>query len=658
MEATRTISDFQANNEGAVGEAEQRAANLVPRYREIRKTHSAEIDLANSIEELWPYLSDTDRIESEAGFNPARYTWSENQDGRLLHGTTSLPGGVAVEYTEMPFEWEYLKWHSLERVFHKGPFEYFRGRFDFTELPDQGTRVRITLDFVPRYRLLPTGLLFKGFMKAIRSAVKRLDANLTAELAAGARSESDAGDLRPASPGSFEQAGLGAANPADENLRRKIRELEKKWSGLTPDTRIPSALSEFILTRPDNVAARLRPFELAQYLSLDPMETLTFCLRAVKQGHLEMSWDILCPSCRGSAERSTNLSAVGTETHCDACDIRYDVEFDKHVELTFRPSPSTRTIDATVFCPAAPSRTRHVLAQHFVLPGEERLVEAGNFPAHVGREFTLRGQDANDLLAPATGASGRSVLDLNAKIANQAASPGDTLTLRNSGDQVRVLKLETTLRDARIVTADLVTSLQEFRSHFSSEVLRPGVQLGVANLTIMFSDLKGSTRMYEVRGDAPAFALVQDHFERLTKITAENRGAVVKTIGDAVMAVYKEPAHAIRAAWRILSEEQGDMMVKLGLHNGPCIALNLNDKLDYFGGTVNRAARLQGQARGGDLVISEELFRRPEVRAVLKEFKQSIRISRFQTTLRGMRGENTLYRIQPVTARGVTQEAV
>jgi class 3 adenylate cyclase len=106
----------------------------------------------------------------------------------------------------------------------------------------------------------------------------------------------------------------------------------------------------------------------------------------------------------------------------------------------------------------------------------------------------------------------------------------------------------------------------------------------------------------------------------LTRAVREHDGAVVKTIGDAVMAAFADPADALDAALairdaiagfnRTLAAETGAdvaIVVKLGLHCGPCIAVTLNDRLDYFGRAVNLAARLQGESRGGDIVVSEAM---------------------------------------------------
>ena len=84
----------------------------------------------------------------------------------------------------------------------------------------------------------------------------------------------------------------------------------------------------------------------------------------------------------------------------------------------------------------------------------------------------------------------------------------------------------------------------------------------------------------------------------------------------------------------------GAILVKLGLHSGPCIAVTLNDRLDYFGRTVNLAARLQGESRGGDIVLSKDMAASPEIaelmgrlgalseRAFIKGFPEPIELLR------------------------------
>ena len=167
--------------------------------------------------------------------------------------------------------------------------------------------------------------------------------------------------------------------------------------------------------------------------------------------------------------------------------------------------------------------------------------------------------------------------------------------------------------------------MQSFRDLFSDQVLRPGDEVGIDQVSLLFTDLKGSTALYERIGDAAAYNLVRHHFAFLAEIVRLEDGAIVKTIGDAVMAVFRDPGAAMRAALAIqariadFNAERGDggIVIKVGLHAGPCIAVTLNDRLDYFGTTVNLAARLQQQSGGGDIVLSETLAADPEVEALI-----------------------------------------
>lgn len=98
--------------------------------------------------------------------------------------------------------------------------------------------------------------------------------------------------------------------------------------------------------------------------------------------------------------------------------------------------------------------------------------------------------------------------------------------------------------------------------------------------------------------DLVAFDMVRAHFDALLEIISSEKGAVVKTIGDAVMATFVKPDHALAAGLRMrdvmvaLNRARGteELIVKIGIHEGPCLAVMLNERQDYFGQTVNIAA--------------------------------------------------------------------
>jgi adenylate cyclase len=226
------------------------------------------------------------------------------------------------------------------------------------------------------------------------------------------------------------------------------------------------------------------------------------------------------------------------------------------------------------------------------------------------------------------------------------------LTLINDTAHEQGIVLERVAWNDQAVTATDVSTLQAFRDWFATQALRPDVQLGITNLAVLFTDLRGSTRLYREIGDAPAFERVLEHFEVLRRSVDQHGGALIKTIGDAIMAAFLDPAQGVAAGLDILrgmaqlNQTRTDypLRLKLGLHSGPAIAVTLNERLDYFGTTVNIASRLEGQAQGDDLIVSEDVRWQPAVQRQLAE--NEVQVETFKAQLKGFVNEEfQLYRI-------------
>ena len=220
--------------------------------------------------------------------------------------------------------------------------------------------------------------------------------------------------------------------------------------------------------------------------------------------------------------------------------------------------------------------------------------------------------------------------------------------LHNVTPQPQLLILERTAWSEQAATAADVLATQAFRDLFTREVLRPGEQIAVGPMALLFTDLCESTRLYDEIGDAAAFGQVIGHFDLLKQAVEAEGGAVVKTIGDAVMAVFTRPAPALRAALRARQALAGApgptrLVLKAGLHYGPCIAVTLNERLDYFGSTVNLAARLHNLAPQGGVVLSESVAADPETAAALHE--AGIPLQAFESEVRGLKGRFRLWKI-------------
>ncbi len=191
-----------------------------------------------------------------------------------------------------------------------------------------------------------------------------------------------------------------------------------------------------------------------------------------------------------------------------------------------------------------------------------------------------------------------------------------------------------------------------YRELFGDEVLLPDQSLELMKATVLFTDIKGSTQMYTDLGDSKAFQLVRDHFRILFDVIKKNNGVPVKTIGDAVMGVFTDQIDGLRAsleAQKTLIDyyrqkpDKEKIEIKIGLHSGTTIIVTLNGKLDYFGSTVNLAARIQSAANPNEVFLSETIFDNKESKRVISHYAK--KVTKAKKIFKGLSGEYTLYHI-------------
>ncbi len=552
--------------------------------------------LTSSAAELWPLVSDTDRTN--------RLIVGEAVEVRPIEGgRRSLArfvgrvrvGGFALEYDEEPFEWIEGRSFAVTRRMRGGPLVAYRFQATLEPRAGGGTEATFRLELTPRYRLLAPLLVLQG-RKVVRSFValaERIDAHLAAR-----------------GPSPFDRA---PARVDHAQLARALGAL--RASEL--DRAIVLCLGEHLRAAPDEALIRLRPFELADRHGLDRRETLRVCLHAALAGALELRWGVVCPSCRTASEEVRTLGELPPEGHCQHCDLAYGIELDRLVEATFRPHPSVRVVSDATFCIGGPWRTPHVFAQVNLEDGAEQRLVAPRMPGRY-RLFARGGRVAS--LELVEGAPSDADVVVGAEGLSSAAwtlSPGASLLLRNESGAPLHVKLERLEWASLAATAHEVTTLPDFRRMFSKDLLKPSTPLRVASAAILFSDLTGSTALYSSAGDAAAFRLVDDHFDVLRQEIARAGGTIVKTMGDAVMAAFLTPKSAALAAlgslrafetFRATHEHGADTGLKLGVFAGPCYLVTANAAIDYFGQTVNCAARVQHLAESGEVVVSREIF--------------------------------------------------
>jgi len=558
----------------------------------MRQTWTWHFDLAP--ERLWPVLADTNRFNEAMGLPAYELEETPQPDGTIRRRGKGKAAGFTLEWEEKPYEWIHGRHFRQARVFTKGPFRRFGPVFDI-EPEEGGSKVSYALEWEP---LTFVGRLFGKKLAAQAGAVveKRV-----LEAVAFVKGERDT---------YFDIALPKLPDGARERANALADMVDRSPYG----NKLGRKLSDFVLDGMATDVMRIKPKLLARQLGVAERPAIEACLAGVRAGLLTMKWDLLCTNCRGAKMSVAALSELPKGAHCPSCNIDYDRDFERNIELSCAPAPAIRPMAEGGFCLSGPMATPHVLVQQLLGPGEKREVVL-DLPAGAYRLRTLHPGahiDVDHKGGPFPG--------LRATAKGVEALPGKSgkIAFANDAGFELALLIEDRTWTRQALTAPEVISLQAFRDLFAAATLRPGDEAGVDQVALLFSDLRGSTALYERVGDARAFNMVREHFALLGSIVRDHDGAVVKTIGDAVMASFGDPANAVKAALAMQAAiKSHDLVLKLGIHVGPSVVVNLNDRLDYFGSTVNMAARLQGQSDGGDIVLSRAVADDPAVKPLL-----------------------------------------
>jgi class 3 adenylate cyclase len=474
----------------------------------------------------------------------------------------------------------------------------------------------------------------------------------------------------------------------EDLLDDRLAKLEtaRSWS-----PRLLSRLETHIRSADGDALFRINPFTFARERSLREDEVIDLLLHATSLGLFGMDWLLLCPKCSCVVESLRNLEKVHSHYHCPACQVDLEASLDEQIAITFTVSPDIRAIafhhpeqlSAHDYCfkygttrdgvlpdgrPFVDVKIALTKAVSYLPPGETTRMAV---EAKEGSILGVSPEGKASLLFSVEGAPSpidqvTHVLfekEVREHMPGTVAPGAISFDVKNATAErgtfwLAVLPPGTKVGQAPIsfvpfLTGKRLLTTQAFRDLFRSEVIRGREGIGVKDITLLFTDVKGSTALYDRIGDLNAFALVQQHFERLQDITTRFRGAIIKTIGDAVMAAFLNPADAVAAGLAMRADIAGfnqgqpdrQLILKIGIHKGAAIAVTLNERLDYFGQTVNVAARIQHLAGADEIYVSEEAYDQ-SVEAALKAFKVEAKVAK----LRGVEQDQRVFCISAPTA--------
>jgi class 3 adenylate cyclase len=449
---------------------------------------------------------------------------------------------------------------------------------------------------------------------------------------------------------------------------------------------VAEAIEQLVDKGNDRDLARVNVLAFAASKGIDAERMITGFLHAAKIGLFDMSWNVLCPGCGTVLESSASLKSVHSEDYnCALCAAGYEPTLDEMVEVTFTVSPRVRRIEAhnpDQLSPMEYMRQVHCSSQldlpenfetvfdeialeALELPPGEKAIVSLQLPAQfiiIDEPVTHTVQFIDVKGEPTKSRQALSVIFERDQPHHPTVemNPGPVRILLENRLDRRVLPLVLVAGDTLhemmrkrrpFLTAKRLLSHQTFRDLYRADTLDVDQRLKITSLTFLFTDLRGSTELYERVGDLVAFDLVRAHFQVLQEIVVAEAGAVVKTIGDAVMATFPTPDRAISAALKMrdamrdLNDKRGseDLLLKIGVHEGPCIAVMLNERQDYFGQTVNIASRVQHLATSREILTTAQVIEDTLTSTVLEA--KGLQPTSHSSRLRGIVNDVVVYAV-------------
>jgi adenylate cyclase len=547
----------------------------------------------------WQRLGDTDYLNREAGGGTVEMRIEKDGAGcPTVLGEMAGVLGFSMSFVERVSSWVHERWFRQVRVYRRSPIA--STRFELAlERADSGVIPRILLDIEPSSRW--TAPAVNARANTIRA---RWQAVLDALPAPG---QPDPGlDLRV----------LGA----------EALDAFDRWEKQAPSPTV-GAVRQLVLQARDSELRKLRSNRVADRFGLDRDQVLIDMLRGVRAGALEVYFSVRCSRCSGQVEAYKSLSNLADHATCPSCDIRFDTDLASTVEVLFAPHPSVVPRIDEHFCTLNPGGAPEIRGS-FVLEAGERVEE--EVEVAPGRWILGAGGEERDLVLEAGDSGADAVSWHHGVTGTEPVRAGAVrLAIENDGPQRERVILASTEPAAEPVPASKVAMLAEFRRDVGPAVLAPDVRISARSVAIVFTDLSGSTRMYEALGDARAYSIVRDHFGIVTECVERHGGMRIKTIGDAVMASFHTARQAVAAAleartafdgWIAGQDVEPAPKLNVGIHVGPALAVHSDvSGFDWFGRTVNLAARAQSVATDGALVFTREVYEAQGVRELVLE---------------------------------------
>lgn len=564
-------------------------------------------------ESLWQYVANTERLNRAIGLPAVDYENRFDSEGRLHRFGSFKLGLIKIRWEEHPFEWVEGKRMGVLRQFDSGPFKWFLSTVELERLPDNRTQLRHRIRVEPRNWIGKLMVRREIDVKARASLMKvyhRIDEALQHHARSGEWIDA------------FEEPQkLKVAS--DRRLQQRLDRLS--LHGISPD--LVSKLGDFIASGPAQEVAKIHPLALAKRLGVDEWPMVDACLAAASERVLNLGWDILCPTCRVAADWQPTLKDIQSHAHCEACNIDFSTELSDALELVFRAHDEIRITKVGKYCIGGPGHSPHVVAQVRLAADERIELELA---LQVG-QYVIRGPRLPSSVAvrvQSIGASSHTELVFSPDLSCHSAagivlrSGKQVVAMTNQYQDEQLVRIERMVPRQDVITAAQACCLPMFRALFPGERMSNDRTIHAKHVTLLVTEIASAAEIYNRCNDVEALQVVRAHHRFLEDQIRQYRGAVIKVVGDGIVAAFNDMLDAVDAAWGLQtslppSDSPWPLELNVGVHAGTAIVTTTHDRLDYFGAVARVAAELPGFAKG-EVVLTDTVFSDPLVALRLK----------------------------------------
>ncbi|MCV6639485.1 DUF5939 domain-containing protein [Candidatus Albibeggiatoa sp. nov. NOAA] len=437
---------------------------------------------------------------------------------------------------------------------------------------------------------------------------------------------------------------------------------------------------------------RINPLKFAEQHGLDPQECTDLFIHGAKIGLFDMNYNMVCPMCGGIANSHHELDELEPNSfYCYVCDIDVPTALDGQVEVSFTIHPEIKALDIDPLKDEASyfkyhfsnnyEKTTELLAySHNLLqqfcslePDEKTRIDLEGKLGHVCQLVSIDQDTACWVYFDQETPQTQQHVEIN--LLNNGFAPRELhlpvgnyqFTIQNHSrvklgfvmfsfhyKEFRQMMTSHPPLTSPFLTASGLINNQSFRDLFRVQQLSESLNLNIKNLTVMFTDLRGSTAMYDEAGDMFAYQIVKKHFELLGNAVRKHSGSIVKTMGDAIMATFSSPLNGFLCALEMIqeidqfNEEQKqhgyEIGLKVGLNSGSALTVVNDERLDYFGQSINIAARIQGLANASEIYLSQSIYDDANVIELLKQH-EAYTAEKLSASLKGVGQAVEVYKI-------------